>query len=76
MKHQRVVLPPRTDVTSRRRRVAAMAAAHGEDLYERLKSRLLVGVTPSRNRAGGAIACITAHPFLTQRPDPARSGAA
>lgn len=45
MKHQRAVLPPRTDLTSRRKRVAAKAAVHGEDLYERLKSRLLLGVT-------------------------------
>src|SRR5450432_1157931 len=45
MKHQRAVLPPRTDVTSRRKRLIAKAAVHGEDLYERLKSRLLPEVT-------------------------------
>jgi hypothetical protein len=46
MKHRRAVLPPRTDLPSRRKRVAARAAVHAEDLYERLKSRLLLGVTP------------------------------
>ena len=46
MKYQRAVLPPRTDLTSPRKRLAAKVAVHGEDLYERLKSRLLPGVTP------------------------------
>ena len=46
MKHQRAVLPPRTDLTSRRKRLIAKAAVNTEDLYERLKSRLLPGVTP------------------------------
>ena len=46
MKHQRAVLPPRTDLTSRRKRLVAKVAVHTEDLYERLKSRLLPGVTP------------------------------
>lgn len=40
------VLPTRTDLTSRRRRAAANAAVRGEHLYERLKSRLLLPVTP------------------------------
>ena len=46
MKRQRAVLPPRTDLTSLRKRLVAKAAVHTEDLYERLKSRLLPGVTP------------------------------
>lgn len=46
MKHQRAVLPPRTDLTSLHKRLVAKAAVHTEDLYERLKSRLLPGVTP------------------------------
>ena len=44
MKHQRPVLPPRTDLTSRRKRMAATVMARGLDLSERLKSRLLVEV--------------------------------
>jgi hypothetical protein len=43
---QRAVLPPRTDLRTWRKRVAAKAAVHAEDLYERLKSRVLVEVTP------------------------------
>jgi len=46
MTYQRAVLPPRTDLRTRRKRVAAKAAVHAEDLYERLKSRMLVEVTP------------------------------
>jgi hypothetical protein len=46
MTYQRAVLPPRTDLRTRRKRVAAKAAVHAEDLYERLKSRVLVEVTP------------------------------
>lgn len=42
----RVVLPPRRDLTSRRQRVVARVAVRGEEVYGRLKSRLLVGVTP------------------------------
>ncbi len=42
---QRAVLPPRTDITSPRKRLVAKGAVHGEHLYERLKSRLLPGVT-------------------------------
>lgn len=45
MKHQRAALPTRTDLTSRPKRVAAKAAVHAEDLYERLKSWVLVEVT-------------------------------
>ena len=45
MTYQRAVLPPRTDLRTRRKRVAAKAAIHAEDLYERLKSRVLVEVT-------------------------------
>ena len=43
----RVVAVPlaRTDLTSRRKRVAAKAIFRGMDLYERLTSRLLVSVT-------------------------------
>src|SRR4051794_37167545 len=44
MKYQRPVLPPRTDLSSRRKRVAARVMARGLDLSERLKSRLLVEV--------------------------------
>jgi hypothetical protein len=44
MTYQRAVLPPRTDLRSRRKRVAAKAAVYAEDLYERLKSRLLIEV--------------------------------
>jgi len=44
MKHQRPVLPPRTDLTSRHKRVAAKVMARGLDLSDRLKSRLLVEV--------------------------------
>jgi hypothetical protein len=46
MTHQRAALPPRTDLRTRRRRVAATAAVHAEDLYERLKSRVLTAVAP------------------------------
>ena len=42
--HQRAVLPPRTDLGSRHKRVAAQVMVRGLDLYERLKSRLLVEV--------------------------------
>jgi hypothetical protein len=44
MKQQRPVLPPRTDLTSRHKRVAAKVMARGLDFSERLKSRLLVEV--------------------------------
>src|SRR5438105_2144050 len=46
MKHQRTVLPPRTDLRSRRKRVAARVMVRGLDLGERLLSRVLVEVTP------------------------------
>lgn len=46
MKYQRAVLPARTDLRSRRKRVAARVMVLGLDLYERLTSRLLVSVTP------------------------------
>jgi hypothetical protein len=49
MTYQRAVLPPRTDLRTRRKRVAAKAAVHAEDLYERVKSRVLVEVTPPRD---------------------------
>jgi acetyl esterase/lipase len=45
MKYQRAVLPLRTDLRSRRKRVAASVMFRGLDVYERLKSRLLVEVT-------------------------------
>jgi hypothetical protein len=41
-----IVLPPRTDLTGRGKRVAARVMGRGLDAYERLKSRLLVEVTP------------------------------
>src|SRR3981081_4176804 len=44
MKHQRPVLPTRTDPRSRRKRGAARVMARCLDLSERLKSRLLVEV--------------------------------
>jgi hypothetical protein len=46
MKYRRRVLPPRTDLRSRRRRVAARVMVRGLDLAERLMSRMLVEVTP------------------------------
>ncbi len=46
MPYQRAVLPPRTDLRTWRKRVAAKAAVHAEDLYEWLKSRVLIEVTP------------------------------
>ncbi len=46
MKYQRPVLPPRTDLRSRRKRVAARVMGRGLDLAERLMSRMLVEVTP------------------------------
>jgi hypothetical protein len=46
MTRQRAVLPPRTDLTTWRRRAAARAAVRAETLYERLKSRVLVEITP------------------------------
>ena len=45
MKYQRAVVPPRTDLRTRRERVAAQVMVRGLDLYERLSSRLLVDVT-------------------------------
>jgi hypothetical protein len=45
MTSQRAVLLPRTDLATRRKRVAAKAAVRAENLYERLKSRVLVEVT-------------------------------
>jgi hypothetical protein len=42
---QRAVLPPRTDLRTRRERVAARVMVRGLDLYERLMSRVLVDVT-------------------------------
>jgi hypothetical protein len=46
MTYQRAVLPPRTDLRTWRRRAAARAAVHAGELYERLKSRVLVEVAP------------------------------
>jgi len=46
MTSQRAVLPPRTDLATRRKRVAAKAAVQAENLHERLKSRVLLDVTP------------------------------
>jgi pimeloyl-ACP methyl ester carboxylesterase len=43
--HQRAVLPPRTDLKTRRERVAARVMVRGLELYERLKSRVLVDAT-------------------------------
>jgi pimeloyl-ACP methyl ester carboxylesterase len=44
MKYQRAVLPPRTDLRSRRTRLAARVMVRGLDHCERLKSLLLVEV--------------------------------
>ena len=44
MTYQRVALPPRNDLRTRRKRVAVQAAVHAEDIYQRLKSRVLGGV--------------------------------
>ncbi len=49
MTSQRTALPPRTDLTTRRKRVVAKAAVQAEDIYERLKSRVLVEVTPPKD---------------------------
>ena len=46
MTYQRVVRPPRTDLRTRRERVAARVMVRGLEFYERLKSRVLVDVTP------------------------------
>lgn len=46
MKYQRPVLPPRTDLRTRRKRVAAAAMVRGLDLAERLMLRMLVEMTP------------------------------
>jgi len=45
LRSERAVLPPRTDLRTRRERVVARALLQGLDLYERLKSRTLVDVT-------------------------------
>lgn len=47
--YQRAALPPRTDLTTRRKRVAATSAVHVEGLYERLKSRVLADITPPQD---------------------------
>src|SRR3954471_3233026 len=44
--HQRAALPPRNDLKTRRERFAARLMVRGLELYERLKSRVLVDVTP------------------------------
>lgn len=44
VKSQRPIVPPRTDLRTRRERVAARVMLRGLDLYERLKSRMLVDV--------------------------------
>lgn len=44
MKYRRAVVPSRTDLRSRRKRVAAKVMVRGFDVYERLKSRVLVEV--------------------------------
>jgi hypothetical protein len=46
MPHQQTVLPPRTDLRSRRERVVARVMVRGLGFYERLNSRMLVEVTP------------------------------
>src|SRR5436305_2942489 len=46
MKYQRAGLPARTDLTSRRKRMAAHVMVRGLDLAERAISRMLVEVTP------------------------------
>src|SRR5438445_3899774 len=46
MKYQRTVLPTRTDLTSRRKRVAARVMVRGLVLAEQAMSRMLVEVTP------------------------------
>jgi hypothetical protein len=46
MKYRRAVLPPRTDLRSRRKRVAARVMVRGLDLAERLMARVLVEVPP------------------------------
>ena len=46
MTNQSAVLPPRTDLRSRRKRVAAGAMVRGLGILERLMSRMLVEVTP------------------------------
>src|SRR5436190_17013469 len=46
MKNHRAVLPPRTDLRSRRKRMVAKAMLGGLHLYEWLASRLLTEVTP------------------------------
>ena len=43
--YRRTVLPPRIDLRTRRTRVAARIMVRGLDLYERLKSQVLVDVT-------------------------------
>lgn len=45
MNGHRVALPPRTDLRSRRERVAASVMVRGLGLFERLSSRMLVSVT-------------------------------
>ena len=45
MRYQRPVVPPRTDLRSRRERVAAKAIFRGMDLYLRLTARLCMSVT-------------------------------
>jgi len=46
MTDERAVLPPRTDLRTRRERLAARAMVRGLDVLGRLRSRLLVDVTP------------------------------
>lgn len=46
MRRQRTALPPRTDLTTRRKRLFATVMVRGLDLFERLKSRLLIDVPP------------------------------
>jgi pimeloyl-ACP methyl ester carboxylesterase len=46
MKYRRAVLPSRSDLRSRRKRVAATVMVRGLDLAERLMSRVLVEVPP------------------------------
>jgi len=42
--YQRAVLPPRSDLRTRRERVLARVMVRGPDFYEQLKSRVLVDV--------------------------------
>ena len=55
MTSHRVALPPRTDLNSRRERVATSVMVRGLNLFERLSSRLLVSVTSPADDAFYAV---------------------